>query len=117
MPIEQLYRHTITVKRRSPSGGVDPDGHPITTEVTVATVRGRLAPAPRSTVGAPAEAPATHQAAPVAGRWRAYLAPLAGFGTDCWLEIDGARYDVLEIADAGGAGHHLEVTCRRVEVP
>lgn len=117
MPIEQLYRHTITIKRRFPTGGVDPDGQPLTVEQTVATVRGRLAPAPRGTTGAPAEVPATHQAGSVVGRWRAYLAPLAGLGTDCWLEVDGARYDVLEIADAGGAGHHLELTCQRVEVP
>lgn len=117
MPIETLYRHTITVKRRVATGGVDADGQPVMTEETVATVRGRLAPAPRSTIGTPAEQPATHQAGAVVGRWRAYLAPLAGLGTDCWLEVDGARYDVLEIADAAGAGHHLELTCQRVEVP
>jgi hypothetical protein len=117
MPIESLYRHTLIVRRRTPTGGVDADGQPLTTVTTVATVRGRLAPAMRTATGAPAEQPATHQAGALVGRWRAYLAPLPGLATDCWLEVDGRRYDILEIADAAGAGHHLELILQRVEAP
>lgn len=88
---------------------LDDYGQPVTAEVTVATVAGLIQPRKGR------EATYTTQAGPVVADHYGYCDPLASLGTDCWLEVDGDRYDVLHIADAGGLGHHLELDLRRVE--
>ena len=103
MSISSRYLHTLVVKRRTAIGGVDGYGQPLTTEMTLATVPGLIQP--RSA----REVAQASQGGAAIGQHVAYLDPLAGLGTDCWIEKDGIRYDLVSIADAGGVGHHLEL--------
>lgn len=87
---------------------VDEYGQPIESPVIVATVRGLIQP--RSAREIPLS---TGEGAAISDHV-AYMAPLAGLATDCWIEHDGNRYDVLTTPDAAGLGHHLELGLRRV---
>lgn len=108
MSIESRYLHTLVVKRMLDGGTLDEYGQPVTAESTVATVAGLVQPRKGR------EVTYVTQAGPVVADFYAYAAPLASLGTDCWLEVGGIRYDVLNIADAAGLGHHLELDLRRV---
>jgi hypothetical protein len=44
----------------------------------------------------------------------AYIWPLTGLTTACWIESGGVRYDITGLPDAGGAGHHLELDLQAV---
>jgi len=87
---------------------LDEYGQPVTAETTVATVRGLIQPRRAREVAL------ASQAGVVLGEHCGYMDPLAGLGTDCWLELDGVRYDILSMPDAGGVGHHLELGLQRV---
>jgi hypothetical protein len=87
---------------------VDEYGQPVTSPITVATVAGLIQP--RSA----REIALTSQAGAVVGDHIAYMAPLAGLSTDCWIERDGNRFDILSMPDAAGLGHHLEVALKAV---
>ncbi len=87
---------------------LDEYGQPVASETTVATVAGLIQP--RSA----REIAQSGSAGVAIGDHVGYLRLLAGLGTDCWVERDGIRYDVLSVADAGGIGHHLELGLRRV---
>jgi hypothetical protein len=89
---------------------LDDYGQPVRAETTVATVRGLIQP--RSAL----EVAQADSAGVAIGTHIAYLRPLAGLDTDCWVEPVEIpfRFDVVSIADAGGVGHHLEVGLRRV---
>lgn len=87
---------------------VDTYGQPVTSEGTVATVAGLVQPRSAREVAAASQAGAS------IGNHVAYLDPLPGLLTGDWLEVDGLRYDILSIADAGGVGHHLELGLRLV---
>lgn len=108
MSLAGLYRHTLTVKRATPGGTVDAYGQPVTATTTVATVRGLVQP--RSA----REVALASQAGAAIGDHAAYIDPLAGIDTQCWVEVDGHRYDIVSVADAAGRGHHLEIGLRRV---
>jgi hypothetical protein len=108
MSIESRYRHTLVVKRMAATGAFDAYGQPVTVESTVATVVGLIQPRRAREVAL------ASQAGVVLGEHAGYLDPLAGLGTDCWIERDGVRYDVLSIYDAGGTGHHLELGLAQV---
>jgi hypothetical protein len=114
MSIESRFRHTLVVKRQTAvlddegAATFDTYGQPVMTSSTVATVAGLIQP--RSA----REVALASQAGAVIGDFVVYMAPLATLGTDCWIEWGGCRYDVLSIADAGGLGHHLEVSARKV---
>jgi len=108
MSIQSRYRHTLTVKRMSSTGGLDDYGQPVTAETTVATVKGLIQPRSAREVAQSASAGAA------IGDHVAYLDPLAGLATDCWIERDGIRFDIVSIADAGGVGHHYGCGLRRV---
>lgn len=103
-----VYVHTLVVKRMVPSGGTDDYGQPLTAETTVATVPGWIQPRKGREVSF------TTEAGPVVADWYGYMAPLASLGTDCWLEVSGVRYDVLNVVDAAGVGDHYELDLRRV---
>lgn len=108
MSFDDLLRHTLVVKRLAASGTLDANGQPLTTETTVATVAGRITPKSAREVAL------ASQAGAVIGSHTGYVRPLAGLGTDCWIESGGVRYDVVSIADAGGQGHHLELALEAV---
>lgn len=103
MSIASRYLHTLVVKQVRSTGAVDGYSQLITTEGTLATVRGLIQPR------AAREVALASQAGTAIGSHVAYLDPLAGLSTSCWIEKDGIRYDVVSIADAGGVGHHLEL--------
>jgi len=88
---------------------LDDYGQPVTVETTIATVPGLIQPRRAREVAL------ASQAGAVIGEHVGYCRALAGLDTDCWLELDGERYDVLGIADAAGLGHHLELNLRRVD--
>lgn len=108
MSFDSLLVHELVIRRQAPSGGVDGWGQPVSAAVTVATVPGLVQQRSADEVAL------VSQAGAVIGQHRAFLRPLEGLGTDCWVEVAGERYDVLAIADAGGRGHHLELDLRRV---
>lgn len=108
MSIQSRYRHTLVVKRMVATGAVDDYGQPVTAETTVATVPGLIQPRRAREVAL------ASQAGVVLGEHTGYIDPLPGLGTDCWVEVDGVRYDVLSMPDAGGVGHHLELGLQRV---
>jgi hypothetical protein len=88
---------------------LDDYGQPVTAAVTVATVAGLVQPRKGR------ETAFTTQAGPVVADFYGYMDPLASLDTDCWVEVDGIRYDVLHVADAAGLGHHYELDLRRVD--
>jgi head-tail adaptor len=106
--IASRYRHTLVVKRMVATGAVDDYGQPVTSLVTVATVPGLVQP--RSA----REVALASQAGAVIGTHVGYLDPLAGLGTDCWIEYGGVRFDILSMPDAAGLGHHLELALQAV---
>jgi hypothetical protein len=117
MSISSRYRHSLTIKRLGPlldehgDPILDDYSQPVMGEVTVATVAGLLQPRRAREI---AEA---NQTGAVIGEYVAYMDPLPTIGSDCWIERDGIRYDVLmdaTEADAAGLGDHYEVGCRRV---
>jgi hypothetical protein len=111
MSFDDRLRHTLVVKRLGPTGTLDDYGQPVTAETTVATVPGLVQP--RSA----REVALTSQAGAVIGSHVGYLRPLAGLGTDCWIEDDhfaGTRFDVLSMPDAAGLNHHLELALQAV---
>ncbi len=108
MSIQSRYRHTLVVKRNAATGAFDDYGQPVVAETTLATVKGLIQPRTAKEIAL------TSQAGSVIGQHVGYMDPLTGLGTDCWIEHDGARYDVLSMPDAAGLGHHLELALQRV---
>lgn len=122
MTIADRYLHTLVVKHMVPT--VVPDhippeptdgdpiyddyGQPVMAEVTLATVPGLVQPRKGREVSF------TTQAGPVVSDFYGYCAPLAGLDSACWLEVGSTRYDVLNVADAAGLGHHLELALKLV---
>ena len=109
MSFDDRLIHTLVVKRMAATGAFDDYGQPVSAETTVATVKGLIQPLDRAR-----EVALASQAGVVLGEHTGYLRPLAGLGTDCWIEHDGVRFDILSMPDAGGVGHHLELGLRRV---
>jgi hypothetical protein len=87
---------------------VDDYGQPVFAPTTVATVPGLIQPRSAREVFLSTSAGAA------IGDHLAYMRPLAALTTDCWIERDGIRYDVVSIADAAGIGHHFEIGLRRI---
>ena len=101
MSFDDLLRHTLVIKRNVATGAFDGYGQPVTAETTVTTVSGRITPKNAREVAL------LSQAGAVVSTHTAYLWPLAGLDTGCWIETGGVRYDITAINDAAGAGHHL----------
>ena len=108
MGIESRYLHTLVVKRMAATGALDDYGQPVMAETTVATVPGLIQP--RSA----REVALVSQGGAAIGSHVGYMAPLAGLGTDCWIEHGGVRFDILAMPDAAGLGHHLELALQAV---
>jgi head-tail joining protein len=114
MSFDSFLIHTLVIRRVAATldGNGEPVlddyGQPMTGPTTLAEVPGLIQP--RSA----REIALTSQGGAVIGEHVGFLRPLAGLGTDCWIERDGARYDILTMPDAGGQGHHLELGLKRV---
>jgi hypothetical protein len=109
MTIDSRFIQELVVKRLvADTLTVDEYGQPVTTVATVATVKGLIQPR-----GA-REIALASQSGAVIGSHVGYLRPLAALGTDCWIELGGARYDILSMPDAAGLGHHLELALQAV---
>lgn len=100
--------HTLVVRRNVASGTLDDYGQAISAPATVATVPGLVQPRRAREVAL------ASQAGVVLGEHAGYIRPLAGLTTADWIELDGARYDITMIADAGGVGHHWELGLKAV---
>ena len=87
---------------------LDDYGQPVTAETTLATVKGLIQPRRAREVAL------ASQAGVVLGEHAGYMDPLPSLTTACWIELDGVRYDVLAIYDAGGVGHHYELGLKQV---
>jgi hypothetical protein len=107
---DSLLRHTLTVKRNAVADPptYDEYNQPVTTVVTVATVKGLIQPRKAHEVAL------ASQAGAVVGSHVGYMRPLAGLTTGDWIERGGIRYDVLAMPDAAGQGHHLELALQAV---
>jgi len=111
MSIQSRYLHTLVVRRLADDvpPAVDDYGQPVATASTIATVPGLVQPRRAR------EAALASQEGVVKGEHVGYLDPLAALDTDCWIEVDGARYDVMGVYNAGGVNHHLELDLKRVD--
>lgn len=110
MSIQSTYRHTIVVKRLVDAEPAVETGYNQPTQVaaTVATIPGLIQPRSAREVALSTEAGV------VIGQHVGYIDPLANLLTGDWLEVGGVRYDILAIADAGGQGHHFELSLKQV---
>lgn len=108
MSFDSLLIHSLVIKRNASSGTLDDYGQPVTAPATVAEVRGAIQP--RSV----REMALASQAGVPVGDHVAFMRPLAGLASDCWIEHASGRYDIVGIRDAAGRGHHLEIDLRRV---
>lgn len=108
MSFDDLLRHTLVIKRNVATGATDEYGQPVATTSTLATVAGLIQPRKAQEVAL------LSQAGAVASTHVGFMYPLAGLGTDCWIELDGVRYDVTGIHDAAGQAHHLQLDLRAV---
>ena len=107
-PIADRYRHTLIVKYLAAADTLDDYGQPVSIEATLASVPGLVQPRRAR------EVELASQAGVVVADYVGYCDPLVGLTTACWLMVAGIRYDILSIADAGGLGHHLELSLRQV---
>jgi hypothetical protein len=108
MAISSRYRHMLVIRRNTATGATDGYGQPVMSASTVTTVPGLVQPRRAR------EVESASQGGAVVGDHVGYLDPLAGLTTHDWVEVDGIRYDILAIYDAGGVGHHLELGLRRI---
>lgn len=111
MSFDDLLIHTLMIKRLAATGALDEYNQPVMAETTFATVNGLIQP--RSS----REVALNSQAGAVIGTHVGFVWPLAGLGTDCWVEaaeMPGIRYDVLSVPDAAGQAHHLELALQAV---
>lgn len=108
MSFDDRLRQTLVVKRNTATGGTDDYGQPVTEATTVATIAGLIQPRRGR------EVEAASQAGAAIGSHVGYIRPLAGLTTRDWVEMDGARFDIVQVPDAGGVGHHYELGLERV---
>lgn len=108
MSLSSHFRHTLVIKYLADDTYTDDYGQPETVETTLATVPGLLQPRAEKDV------PLTSQAGAAISDGVAFLAPLDGLTTRCWVECDGDRWDILAVKDAAGMGHHVELALKRV---
>lgn len=108
MSFDDRLRHTLVIRRMTAGGGVDEYGQPVSAPGTFATVPGLIQPRKATEVAL------LSQAGAVVSDHIGYIRPLAGLTTADWIELDGTRYDITMIADAGGQGHHLELGLKQV---
>ena len=101
MSFDDLLIHVLTIKRMAATGTFDDYNQPVSGPTTLATVKGRIRPRTAR------EVPLTSEAGAVVSTHIGDIRPIAGLGTDCWIESGGVRYDVTGMPDAAGAGHHL----------
>jgi SPP1 family predicted phage head-tail adaptor len=112
----RLLDRTFVVKAMTPALDENDDpildeySQPTTVETTVvAALAGRIRPTSAR------EVTAADQSGAVIGDFVAYCLPNALVTNECWLELDGTRYDILAVRDPGGRHNHLELDCRRVD--
>lgn len=122
MSFDELLRHQLVIRRNvqtlapthdpaEPGDGAplfDEYGQPIMAPVTVATIAGRIEPMSAREVALLAQSGA------IISTHRAFVRALPGLLTDAWIEVDGARFDIVGMPDAAGAGHHLELALQAV---
>ena len=114
MSFDDLLIHSLVVKRMAVTLDVNGDpildtyNQPVSAPATLATVKGRIRPRTAR------EVPLTSEAGAVVSTHIGDIRPLAGLGTDCWIESGGVRYDVTGMPDAAGAGHHLMLDLQAV---
>lgn len=111
MSIQRMYRHTLVIKRNTPTAVPpleDEYGKQIMVESTFATVPGLIQPRRAREVAM------ANQGGAVIGTHVGYLDVLAGLTTRDWMIANGIRYDIRSIEDAGGQGHHYELDLQQV---
>lgn len=120
MSFDSLLRHSLVIKRLEPvlDGLGDPvlDDHGQATfaPTTFATVAGQIQPRPPGM-----EVQITTQSGVVVSKHIGYMRPLADLNTDCWIELTtpahmAGRYDIIDLPDAAGLNHHLELPLVKV---
>jgi hypothetical protein len=114
MPIETRFRPGHVVKRMAPvlDGNGQPTedafGHKVVAEVTVATLLGLIQPLTERELALQSQAGATISTHHI------FFLPNALVTAACWVEYEGARYDIDGLEDVGGAGRLLQVSARKV---
>ncbi len=98
--------HTVTIQRATP-GAVDEYNNPSVTYAPIATVQALIQPKSGT------ELAALHEGGPVRGRYRIFMYPTDVTEGD-HLISDNEIYELTFVADAGGAGRHIELDAERV---
>jgi hypothetical protein len=98
--------HTVQIQRGTP-GAVDDYNHPSRTFATIGTVQALIQPKDGREVAL------LNEAGPGRGRYRVFMYPTDVLEGDHLVHGDEV-YELTFIADAGGAGHHLEIDAERV---
>jgi len=99
MSFDRQLIHRVDVKRAATDGTLDEYGQPITAPATVASaVPGLVQP---RTIR---ELVLASQAGVQIGTHVAFMRPLAGLASDCWLELGGLRFDIVGSPTPRGAG-------------
>ena len=120
MSIASRLTHTVTIER---PGTVDPDvvddyGQPIAGSPTSRTVKAAIQPKRAEEIAL------TTQAGATAADFRIYLLPLDLTTADAILhdaqdcpmrpDLPDSRYEITQVPDAAGLGHHLEVEAKLI---
>lgn len=102
-----MFRHTVQIQRATP-GAVDDYNQPTRTYATLATVQALIQPKSGQ------ELAQLSEAGPVRGQYRVFMAPTDVHEGDRLVHGSDV-YELTFVADAGGAGHHLECDAERIE--
>ena len=115
MSFTKLLRHRVTVERRVAilDGGGLPTytelGQPATElRVVHTSVKCRIEPKSAKEVAQ------LSQAGPVVASHTIYALPGDWTNADRLIDTDGRSFEVLNVPDAGGTGHHVEMDVRRI---
>lgn len=106
MSFDQLLRHTVIINRAS-AGATDDYNQPSQTYAQLAVVPALIQPK------SGAELALLNEGGPVRGRYRIFMNPTDVKEGDQIIR-DAEVYELMFIADAGGAGRHLEIDADRV---
>lgn len=98
--------HTVIVNRAT-AGAVDEYNQPSETYAQLAVVQALIQPKDGT------ELALLNEAGPVRGRYRVFMYPTDVREGDQLIH-DDEIYELTFIANAGGAGHHLEIDAERI---
>lgn len=116
---DRLLNTTVTIWRTSdaeqPDSEGDDYGHPDQDRTPIATVAARIEPKaqPMGRIGSPQEPTSTWEGT-IINDFYVYCRPTDVAATDSLTDAAGNEYKIIQVRNAAGHGHHLEIDCRRI---